>query len=403
MTLLDRIRSWWERRSVRLSPSIYSGGRSDAGITVTDSTALALSTVWACVRAIADPIGFLPLHVYRRRPDGGRQRAPRHEAYYLLHDSPWKNITAVQFRSTLQAHVLLRGNGFARIWRRSGSGQLYGLEILDPDRMRLVIDDDGEMHYEYASRRGVLRLGIDEVLHLRGLSHDGLWGYSVITQARQALGLAAALESYGARFFASGGRLPYLLRHPGNFRSEQEFEQFRARWKEAYGSTDTWHTPAVLTGGLEYVPIGIKMEDAQFLNSRQFQVQEICRWFRVSPHLVADLSRATFSNIEHLGIEFLTQTLSYWLEVWEQEINLKLLGPGHYAEFDVNALVRGAFESRMRGYATQLQNGIISINEARALENLNPIPGGDVHHIQLNMQPVANTGGSNGSGTEAQD
>jgi len=403
--IIDRIKQWFKRET--FTTSNYRRGMlpllssSSSGITVSDSTALTISTVWACVRAIADPIGFLPLHVYRRTKTG-RQKAQNHEAYYLLHDAPTPYITACHFRAAIMAHVLLRGNGFARIRRAAGTGRLIALEPLLPDRVGMRIDN-GDVLYEISGSGGTETVSASEILHIRGLSPDGLWGYSVVTMAREALGLAAAMERYGASFFGNGARPPYVLEHPGGFRTEEEYKQFRARWQEAYGNADMWHQAIVITGGMKYTPIGISPEDAQFLTSRQFQVQEICRWFRVSPHLVADLSRATFSNIEHLGIEFLTQTLSYWLKVWEQEINLKLLGPSFYAEFDTNALVRGDFESRMRGYATQLQNGIISINEARKMENLDPIEGGDVHHIQLNMQPISAVGGQNASNSSAQD
>jgi HK97 family phage portal protein len=292
----------------------------------------------------------------------------------------------------MQAHVLTHGNAFSRIVRASGSDRVIALELLVPEAVRLEERQDGTYRYLVSTKTGMQSVEPADILHLRGPSPNGRWGYSVVGLARETLGLAAAMERYGAQFFSAGGRTPYVLEHPGGFRTPEEFEAFRARWRDAYHSTDAWHQTLIVTGGMKYHSIGVTPEDAQFLAARQFQVAEICRWFRVSPHLVADLSRATFSNIEHLGIEFLTQTLAYWLKLWEQQINLKLLDQMHYAEFDVNGLLRGDYESRTKGYATLLQNGVLSVNEVRELENRNPIEGGDKHHIQLNMQPLTASG-----------
>jgi HK97 family phage portal protein len=390
------------------SAGSYRGGllslpaTSSTGVAISEHAALSLSTVWACVRAISDPIGFLPLHVYRRTRNG-RERAVTHPAYRLLHDSPDGLMTACEWRSAMQAHVLTHGNAFSRILWASGTNRVIGLELLHPAQVSLEELPDGGYRYVVATRRGRIVVEPADMLHIRGPSPDGRWGYSVIALAREAIGLAAAMEQYGAQFFRWGGRTPYVLEHPGGFRTAEELEAFRQRWREAYHSTEAWHQALILTGGMKYQSIGITPEDAQFLASRQFQVTEICRWFRVSPHLVADLSRATFSNIEHLGIEFLTQTLAYWLKLWEQQINLKLLGQEFYAEFDVNALVRGDYASRTRGYATLLQNGVLSVNEVRELENRNPVDGGDVHHIQLNMQPLVGARPAGAGGRNAGD
>ena len=398
MTFLQRLAAAW--RTVFSTTSYRSeliAAGSSAGVAVSEATALALSAVWACVRAIADPVGFLPLHVYRRTSTG-RERAASHPAYRLLHDSPDGEMTAAEWRSTMQMHVLVHGNAFARIIRASGNGRPIALELLPPQAVQREERDDGAL-YRVSTPRGQLLVAPADMIHIKGPSPDGKWGYSILRLARETFGLASAMETYGARFFRHGGRTPYVLEHPGGFRTAEEFEAFRQRWREAYHSTESWHEALVITGGMKYQSVGVTPEDAQFLASRQFQVTEICRWFRVSPHLVADLSRATFSNIEHLGIEFLTQTLSFWLKLWEQQINLKLLDERHYAEFDVNALVRGDYQSRTRGYATLLQNGVLTINEVRALENRNPVPGGDTHHIQLNMQPIR--GGGNGTAENA--
>jgi len=381
------VSDWYARNGyVRLS-RLWGGGEPTwAGQSVNEQTAMNCSVVFACIRVISDPVGALPLRLYRRAGED-RVRATEHPLYPLLADAPNEDMSALDFRSCMQAAALAYGNAFARIKRRSGDGRILALTPIQSDTVTPEITDAG-LRY----RIGEKLHDRSEIFHLRGLSADGIWGHSVISLARQSIGLALAQEKYGATFFSSGGRVPYVLKHPGTFKTSEEAKAFREDWNAAYGNGERWHQGVVLTGGMEYTQIGIKPEDAQFLGSRQFQIPDICRWFRVSPHMVGDLSRATFANIEHLGLEFLTQTLGFWLRAWEQAINRSLLTAAeraiYYAEFDVNALLRGDYASRTAGYATLLQNGVLSVNEIRKMENLNSVPDGDGRHIQLNMQPL---------------
>lgn len=384
---------WYARNGYRqLYELLGGGGPTWSGQSVNEATALNCSVVWACIRAISDPVGFLPLRLYRRNGED-RERAIDHPLHALLHDAPNEDMSALDWRSSRQAHALSWGNGFSQIIRRTKGGEIIALEPMSPKSV--LPDTDGQGRFRYKVR---LADGKEEawdksrIFHIRGLSDDGLWGYSVISKARESIGLARAMEKYGGQFFSSGGRVPYVLEHPGKFKNDDEAKEFRDKWDASYGNVEDPHRGVILHGGMKYTQIGIKPEDAQFLTSRQFQIPEICRWFKVSPHIVGDLSRATFSNIEQLGLDFLTQTLSYWLKAWEQAIWRCLLTPAerkiYYAEFDVNALLRGDYQSRTAGYATLLQNGVLSVNEVRRMENMNRVEDGDARNIQLNMQPL---------------
>jgi HK97 family phage portal protein len=228
------------------------------------------------------------------------------------------------------------------------------------------------------------------------MGFDGVRGYNVIQVGRNSMGSAIAGEKNLAAFWASGGRTPYHLEHPTRFRNDQDFAKFRKDWKETYADP---HNAPILENGMLYKQDGVSMRDAQGIENRAFTVPEICRWFSVSPHLVADLSRATFSNIEHLALEFVKLTLSPWIARWEQEFKRCVLtaeerAQGYYLKYNVNALLRGDFQTRMSGYATELQNGIASIDEVRDLEDWNPLPdgAGAHHHIQLNMTTLPGAG-----------
>lgn len=216
--------------------------------------------------------------------------------------------------------------------------------------------------------------------------------------ARQSLGLAAVQDEYAGKFFARGGRRPYYLKKLSRFKTDQDYDAFISKWREAYEGSDGFHRPPLTEGDIELQELGMPLQDMQLLEARQYSVPEICRWFRISPHLVGDLSRATFSNIEHLGLEFVQQTLMYWLCLWEQEIERQLLTDGekgrYYAKHNVSALLRGDFQSRMTGYSIGLQNGFMNPDDVRNLEDWDPLPAGagQAYHIQLNMQTLPGTG-----------
>ena len=256
---------------------------------------------------------------------------------------------------------------------------------IHPDQVSVGRDDAGKLIYRVSGQARPPA----EIFHLRGPG-DGIVGQSIITLARRSFALASAMEAYGQGFFQSGGRLPYILKHPAGFKNPQDLEIFRQAWDSAYNNPDNAHRPIILTGGIEFQQIGIKPEDAQFLTSRKFQTAEIARWFRVPLHLLGELDRATFSNIEHQSLEFIQHCLLFWARNWEMAIHRQLLSSQerkeYYAEFDFSALLRGDYEGRTKGYSALLDRGVLSVNEVRRLENLDAVADGDTRHIPVNMQ-----------------
>jgi len=386
-------------------PKLYDlmGGGVPAwsGESVSVSTALNHSVVWACYRIIAETTACMPLSILQKR-DGSRRVAAELPAHRLLHDEPNEQMSDLEFREGITGHTLLRGNGYGRILRRPATGEAVAIYPAGP--REITPDKDGSNRLVYIDKEGnsaekthVVEMGKPHsILHVRGLGFSGLEGLSVVGAARQSIGSALAAEKYVGTFYGNGGRLPYVLKLEKNFRNDQEFEKFRVDWEAVYRTPN--RAPITLPG-MEYQPIGVTAEDAQFLETRQFSIAEVCRWFRISPHLVGDLSKASYNSIEQLAIEFVTMTLMAWLLRWEKAVNRCVLSPdekekGFYAKHNVAALLRGDFMSRMKGYSIALQNGLKNIDECRELEDENPLEGkaGKAHHIQLNMQTIPGTG-----------
>ena len=293
------------------SPS-YSFGRTHAGKRVNDRTAMQIIAVYACVRVLSEAIAQLPLHVYQYT-DNGKERVPRHPLYFLLHDQPNPEMTSFVFRETLMTHLLIYGNAYAQIIR-NGRGDVIGLYPLMPDKVRVDRDDRGRLIYRYSrydehnpnfKQQGEIILPMEQVLHIPGLGFDGLVGYSPIAMAKNALGLAVACDEYGASFFANGASPSAVLEHPGVIKNP---ERVREAWQRAYGSSNV-HKTAILEEGMKYTPISIPNNEAQFLETRKFQIEEIACLYRVPLHMIGDLDHATFSNIEHLSLEFVKYTL----------------------------------------------------------------------------------------------
>ncbi len=391
MSLMQRIVRGAERRSASVVPAHLWRSRfvraTSAGVPVDEERALQITAVLAAVRILAEGVSSLPLILYRRRPDGGKDRATDHPLYTLLHDAPNEEMTAQTFRETLQAHLALWGNAYAQIVRER-SGRVLSLWPLRPDRMEIKRAPDGTLWYLYADRPPFRQ---DEILHLVGLSFDGVRGRSPIALARESLGLTLAAQEFGARFFANDARPGVVLRHPATL-DDEAYQRIKASWEAAHQGVENAHRVAILEEGMEVATVGIPPRDAQFLDTRKFQVAEIARIFRVPPHMLADLDRATYSNIEQQSLEFVTHTLRPWLVRWEQAIQLRLLRPRerkeYFAEHLVDGLLRGDIESRYRAYMTARQGGWMSVNDVRVRENMNPIPGGDVYLQPLNMEPV---------------
>ena len=389
----------------RTAGSAYSFffGSSSAGKRVNERSAMQMTAVYSCVRILAEAVAGLPLHLYRYKEDGGKEKAIDHPLYLLLHDEPNPEMSSFVFRETLMTHLLLWGNAYAQIIR-NGKGEVIALYPLMPDRMTVDRDRDGKLYYEYTVsaddaptvRGTVVRLKPSDVLHIPGLGFDGLVGYSPIAMAKNAIGMAIACEEYGAKFFANGAAPGGVLEHPGTIKDPG---RVRESWQSTFGGSGNANKIAVLEEGMKYTPIGISPEQAQFLETRKFQINEIARIFRVPPHMVGDLEKSSFSNIEQQSLEFVKYTLEPWLVRWEQSIQRTLLSPEekkqYFAKFNVEGLLRGDYASRMTGYATARQNGWMSANDIRELENMDRIPaeeGGDLYLINGNMLPLGNAG-----------
>ena len=358
------------------------------GINITAETALQLPAVLAAVRVLSESVASLPFLVYERQ-ERGKRRATEHYLYSILHNAPNPEMTAFEFWELAMQHLPVWGDFFANVVR-DGGGRVRQLWPLRPDRMEEIKRaDDKRLRYGYRMPDGQLRwLWPNEILHIRGMGSDGIRGRSLIGLARQSVSLGLAAEEFGARFFGNGARPGMVLEHPGHL-SDDAHERLRKSWETRHQGLSNAQRVAILEEGMRIEQIGIPPEDAQFLETRRFQVDEIARVFRIPPHMLGELERATFSNIEHQGIEFVVYSLRPWLVRIEQRIWLDLLTPTerkrYFAEFLVDALLRGDFVARNQGYATARQWGWMSANDVRELENMNPVAGGDSYLVPLNM------------------
>lgn len=378
-------------------------GGSTSGKTVTERSAMQMTAVYSCVRILAEAIAGLPLHLYTYKEDGGKEKAIGHPLYLLLHDEPNPEMSSFVFRETLMTHLLLWGNAYAQIIR-NGKGEVVALYPLMPNRMTVDRDSSGQLFYSYqmnnsdapTMKAGTVILKPSDVLHIPGLGFDGLVGYSPIAMAKNAIGLAIATEEYGAKFFANGATPGGLLEYPGTVKDP---DRVRESWNKGFSGSQNAGKVAILEEGMKYTPISIAPEQAQFLETRKFQINEIARIFRVPPHMVGDLEKSSFSNIEQQSLEFVKYTLDPWVVRWEQSLSRALFTPEekkkYFFKFNVEGLLRGDYQSRMNGYATARQNGWMSANDIRELENLDRIPaeeGGDLYLINGNMLPLVHAG-----------
>lgn len=379
-------------------------GRTTSGKPVNERTAMQTTAVYACVRILAEAVASLPLHVYEYQDDGGKKLVHDHPLYYLLHDEPNPEMTSFVFRETLMSHLLIWGNAYAQIIR-DGAGRVLGLYPLLPDKMDVQRDDRGNIYYVYSRNSdenpmfkeyGDIRLKAEDVLHIPGLGFDGLIGYSPIAMAKNAVGMTLACEEYGASFFANGANPGGVLEHPGVLKDPSKV---RESWNSVYRGVNNAHKIAVLEEGMKYQQIGIPPEEAQFLETRKFQINEIARLYRIPPHMVGDLDKSSFSNIEQQSLEFVKYTLDPWVIRWEQSLQRSLLLSGekgkYFIKLNVDGLLRGDYQSRMNGYAVGRQNGWFSANDIREMENMNPIPdeqGGNLYLINGAMTKLEDAG-----------
>ena len=368
-----------ENRTAGSAYAFYMGGTT-AGKTVTERSAMQMTAVYSCVRILAEAVAGLPLHLYKYTDGGGKEKALDHPLYRLLHDEPNPEMSSFVFRETLMTHLLLWGNAYAQVIR-NGKGEVIALYPLMPNKMSVDRDENGRLYYTYyrgsdeaiKNKDFAVTLQPSDVLHIPGLGFDGLVGYSPIAMAKNAIGMAIACEEYGAKFFANGAAPGGVLEHPGTIKDPQ---RVRESWQSTFGGSGNANKIAVLEEGMKYTPIGISPEQAQFLETRKFQINEIARIFRVPPHMVGDLEKSSFSNIERALLSHDEKAM-------------------YFAKFNLEGLLRGDYQSRMNGYAIGRQNGWMSANDIRELENLDRIPaeeGGDLYLINGNMLPLKDAG-----------
>ncbi len=391
-------------------------GRSTSGKNVNERTAMQTTAVYSCVRILSEAIASLPVHVYRYT-DTGKERVYDHPLYYLLHDEPNPEMTSFVFRETLMSHLLIWGNAYAQIIR-DGSGRVLGLYPLLPDKMEVERDENGRLYYVYTRNSdenpnfegyGRVYLRQEDVLHIPGLGFDGLVGYSPIAMAKNAVGMTMACEEYGASFFENGATPGGVLEHPGVLKDPAKV---RESWHSVYGGSRNSGKVAVLEEGMKYQQIGIPPEEAQFLETRKFQINEIARLYRIPPHMIGDLDKSSFSNIEQQSLEFVKYTLDPWVIRWEQSLQKSLFLPQekkqYFVKLNVDGLLRGDYQSRMTGYSIGRQNGWLSSNDIREMENMNLIPdseGGNLYLINGNMTKLKDAGlfaGQNQAGQQNQ-
>jgi len=361
--------------------------RTGSGMRVSPDSALRLAAVYACVRILAETMASLPLVVYQRRADGGKDKVTDHWLYRLMAKRPNRYQNPFEWREMLQGHLALRGNAYNQIITNP-RGEIIELMPIHPDRVKIELLPSGEYRYRVTDRSGTeVILPRGEVWHLRGLSSDGLMGMSPIELARENLGMALAAQDYGARFFANDAKpTGGWIEFPGSFKDNEAKKVFRESYQQAQSGANRGKV-LVLENGMKFHEVGVTNKDAQFLELRKFQITDIARLFRVPPHMIADLERATFSNIEQQSLEFVMHTMTPWAERWEASIESELLleGDDIEIEFDFANLMRGDAASRSSYYQSGIQNGWLTRNEARIAENLNPIDGLDQPLRPLNM------------------
>ena len=372
---------------------VFGGQAAIAGMPAPSiGESMALPSVFSCIRVLGETVAGLPLITYRETRNGGRERAANHPLYRVLRRQPNPEMTAFEFEELMTSHCAGWGNAYAQIIL-DGAGRVRELWPLRPDRMS-VERKGGELRYYYLQQNGQeVPLAAWQVHHRRAMVMDGLTGMSPLRVAMLAVSLGMATEEFGARFFAQGARPGFLLSHPGEL-TDKAYERLKRVWNSE--TLENAHKVRIIEEGMKVEQIGIPPEEAQFLETRRFQAQEVARLFRMPPHKIGLLENATFSNIEHQAIEFVTDTIRPWLIRNEQAMYRDLLSENEqeaiYFEYLVDGLLRGDTATRYQSYAVARQWGWLSANDIRRMENMPPIDGGDVYLQPLNMSPAGQFG-----------
>ena len=365
------------------------GATSNSGMVVNPETAMRLTAVYACVRVLSESVAQLPLIYYQRSGDR-KDRATTEHLYSLLHDAPNGFQTSFEFRETKMAHLCLRGRAFSFI-NRSSTGRIFELLPMHPDRVKLTQNKDYSIEYEFRDiDNNVIPLRQDQVFRLTGMSFDGVNGISPIAYQRESLGISMATDKHTAKSFKNGAKMTGILKHPSTFKDKEVAKRVQESWDNSANGENVYSTP-VLEDGMDWMQVSMTNKDAQYIESRKFNVEDIARIFRVPPHKIGHLERSTNNNIEHQGLEFVTDSMMPWLVRWEQAISRDLLTIDQrkrfFAEFLVDGLLRGDQAARAAYYNTLRNIGVLNANEIRTKENLNPRtdPGGEEYLTPLNM------------------
>lgn len=356
------------------------GFPTSTGIDINDNSAMGVMAVYAAVRLLSETIGSLPGHVMRET-DKGKEKARSHPLYRIIHEQANPEQTSMEWRETAMGHLLLRGNHISEK-QLDGGGRVVALWPIHPDRVRVErVSATGPLVYlvKVPPSNTEVRLAPSQVLHLRGLGSNGITGYSPLALGRNAIALALAAQEYGARLFKNDTKPGGVLEHPGKL-SQPAYDRLKASIKQEHEGLTNAHRMMILEEGMKWHQIGINPDDAQFLESRRFSVTEVARLFNVPPHLLRDLERATFANIEHQGIDFVVNSLRPWLVRFEQRMAIDLLSESdrvaHFIKFNVDALLRGDIKTRYEAYQISKQNGWLNADEIREFEDMNPLPNG---------------------------
>lgn len=373
---------------------------TNSGLMINDETVFQVSAFWDCVKILSEDVATLPLVLYKRL-EKGKTKAENHNLFKIINYKPNEEMLIINFLEMLMTNVLLWGNAYVqKIYNKKG--EIIEIYPLYSRYMEIKRDKNNNLYFRYNEPGNEKDFDKEQIINITGLTMDGITGLSILKYARESLGLTMATEKFGASFFGSGSKPGGVLELPENGRCKDK-DQVRAEWNKLYQGIGNANRIAILEGGMKYKPVGIPPEDAQFLQTRQFQIPEVCRWFRMPPHKIADLSNATFSNIEHQGIEYVSNTLRPWLVRFEKSFEAGLLNQKeikkYFIQFSVDALLRGDFNTRMQGYATARQNGWINADEIREKEDMNPMPegeGGEKYLVNGNMIPINEINNSKG-------
>jgi len=368
------------------------GAISASGIRVTPELAESVCAVFACIRVKAETLATLPLPVYKRESDSSRQRDDKHPVAKLLRrPNPFQSLQ--DFVEMMTWHLELRGNAYAEIFRSAGNKPLLVLPR-HPDRTEAKLDAQGELYYEHTNQFGTARI-IDpkNMLHLKMLSENGIVGRTVLNVQASTIGSVIAMDTYAAATFKNNAQPGGLLTHPGKFKDEAAQKRVLDSWKKAYSGVKNAGKVAILEEGMKWEKLGLTNQDLQFIEQERFSSQKICAIFRVPPHKIGDLSQSKYANIEIQNIDFVNDSLTPNAKRWEAESLYKLFSESeqekYFVEFLFNALLRGDSKSRNEALQIQRNNGVISVNEWRKIENMNPIgTEGDIHMVPLNQQDL---------------